>query len=205
MALLKKNTQASLGACQHDHTECEVRIAELHAARASALNDDADADVLIDFDRKIVAESAKLTALASKIEMLQIKLEREQSDRQRKEYARSVGRLESEVAALEAPAKEVASAFRSFATAVEKLAAAQSAFIRAHPPGFLLPGSRVSLARVQRAISAAFSGFEDRADRLAYIREVAGNFIEAELSDYADHIASLRADQPQSETEQEAA
>jgi hypothetical protein len=92
------------------------------------------------------------------------------------------------------------------AKAIEKLTAAQSAFIRSHPPGFLLPGSKVSLDRVQRAIATAFQGFEDRADRLAYIREVAGNFLDAELQDYAKHIQTLRADTPpQSETEQDQA
>jgi hypothetical protein len=90
------------------------------------------------------------------------------------------------------------------AKAIEKLTAAQSAFIRSHPPGFLLPGSKVSLDRVQRAIATAFQGFEDRADRLAYIREVAGNFLDAELQDYAEQ--TLRADTPpQSETEQDQA
>lgn len=206
MALLKKSARQALDKSRHELAAIEATIGSLYQDRQTVLTDDsAEVDALVVIDNRLVSERKKLIALQDRIAVLEQKAEREQADRQRKDYAAKVSKLESGISALEAPAKEVASAFRSFANSIEKLAAAQSEFIRSHPPGFLLPGQRVSLDRVQRAISAAFQGFEDRADRLAHIREVAGNFLDAELRDYADHIAALKVDMPQVETEQDQA
>jgi DNA repair exonuclease SbcCD ATPase subunit len=148
---------------------------------------------LLDLDKRIAAESAKLGVLQGKISTLEIRLERERDEQQRKDYSAQVDKLEAALPALEAPAKQVASAFKTFADAIEKLDDAQSAFRKAHPPGFLLPAN--SLTRAERAVAAAFDHFSRRgADRLQNIREVSQNFLRAELDDYRQHIETLRAE-----------
>jgi hypothetical protein len=196
--LSRKTSQRALDDARAAHTVTEAKIGDLHQQRQSALNDDADIDVLLSLDKQLVTESAKLVALQHKTETLSLRCDKEQAHRREAEYRTGVDRLEAALPSLEVASKEFSAAIKSFALSCEKLKAAQEAFRKSHPAGFLLPP--FNLDRAKRALAAVVAADLDAVQ----IRDIASNFYEAEVADHKDHIATLRADAVRPEQEKAA-
>jgi hypothetical protein len=207
MALIKKGVQAALDKARADHAACEVRIGELNEQKRTLLADDGtDADAVVAIEKRIADEGGKLTVLGARIESLMLRLDAELAERVGAEYRVKVDTVEKAIPLLTKAAGEFKSALEAVANSIDKLALAQQSFIRSHATGLLLPGDRCSMARIERALKAAFTDFDRRgADRLDHIREVAANFLGAEIQGYGEHLETLRSDRPSEPAHEEAA
>jgi hypothetical protein len=206
-ALRRRPPAAVLTETRAELEAAHVKLGELEAQRAAALEDDAAAGVLA-FDRQIHDTHALIYALTDRVKVFEQRTADRNAEKRKADYDKAVNGIAGRALGMSGLVQDLAAAIEAVGNKLEQLAVGQRSVLRDWPSDHVqMPfANQLGLADAEQAIAEAFAVFDRQKfgrwpdwtmeRKLAHVKEIATDFRKAEVSNYDELIAGLRAGSP---------